>query len=50
MSVRPAIQAELFQPDLSDPIKEALEQLDPNTMTPIEALVALSQLKSKLVP
>jgi DNA mismatch repair protein MutS len=50
LSARPAIQAELFQPDASDPIKEALDQLDPNTMTPIEALVALSQLKSKLVP
>ena len=43
-------QAELFADEASDAVKEALQQLNPDQMTPIEALVALSQLKSKLVP
>jgi len=43
-------QAELFADEASDTVKEALQQLNPDQMTPIEALVALSQLKSKLVP
>jgi DNA mismatch repair protein MutS len=47
----PAVyQAELFADETSDAIKEALRALNPDQMTPIEALVALSQLKSKLVP
>ncbi|MGB0188193.1 MAG: DNA mismatch repair protein MutS [Aequoribacter sp.] len=47
----PAVyQAALFADEASDAVKEALQQLNPDQMTPIEALVALSQLKSKLVP
>jgi DNA mismatch repair protein MutS len=45
-----AYQSELFADETGDAIKQALQKLNPDQMTPIEALVALSQLKSKLVP
>ena len=43
-------QMSLFaQPDpVAEALKEALQDLDPNRMTPIEALMKLNELKSKL--
>ncbi len=43
-------QMSLFaQPDpVAEELKEALDEIDPNRMTPIEALMKLNELKSKL--
>jgi hypothetical protein len=44
------MQPDLFADDRFESIKAEINALDVNQMTPIDALLALSQLKSKLVP
>jgi len=49
-AVPPLMQPDLFADDRFETLKAEIDALDLNQMTPIDALLALSQLKSKLVP
>jgi DNA mismatch repair protein MutS len=49
-AVAPLMQPDLFADDRFETLKAEIDALDLNQMTPIDALLALSQLKSKLVP